>query len=94
MEKYLEGLDAKERAAVLDSLQIVQEGGLNAPGVVTRHIRDKLWEIKAFSQRVFYVMITGPTMVILHAYKKQGQKAPAREIAVAERRMRDVLAGS
>ena len=27
----------------------------------------------------------------LHAYKKQGQKAPTREIEVARRRMKEVL---
>jgi len=43
---------------------------------------------------VFYVVVSGPTMVLLHAYKKQGRKAPPREIAVAEQRMREVLEGS
>jgi phage-related protein len=30
-------------------------------------------------------------MILLHAYKKQSQKAPAREVALAERRMREVM---
>jgi hypothetical protein len=30
-------------------------------------------------------------MVLLHSYKKQRQKAPAREIKIAERRMKGVL---
>ncbi len=37
------------------------------------------------------VVITGPMMVLLHSYKKQSQKAPAREIKIAERRMKEVL---
>jgi phage-related protein len=28
---------------------------------------------------------------MLHAYRKKGQKAPAREIALAEKRMLEVL---
>jgi phage-related protein len=32
-------------------------------------------------------------MVLLHAYKKQGQKAPTREIETASRRMAEVLEG-
>jgi len=94
VEKYLAGLEAKERAAVLGDLNNVQKSGLSAPGVVTRQIRGKLWEIKASAQRVFYVVAGGPTMVLLHAYKKQGKKAPPREIAVAEQRMREVLGES
>jgi phage-related protein len=41
--------------------------------------------------RVFYVVVTGPEVVLLHAYKKQGQKAPRKEIETAERRMEEVL---
>ena len=41
--------------------------------------------------RVFYVMIDGPEMVLLHAYKKQSQKAPQSEIDTAEKRMKEVL---
>ena len=43
--------------------------------------------------RVFYVVIVGPTMVLLHAYKKQGQKAPRGEIQVAQARMKEVFGG-
>jgi phage-related protein len=87
-------LETSERAAVLTDLKDLQERGLTAPRVVTRQVRGKLWEIKVSAQRVFYVIVAGPTMVLLHAYKKQGNKAPAHEIAVAEQRMREVLAGA
>ena len=50
-----------------------------------------LWEIKVDAQRVFYVLIGGPTVVLLHAYRKQGQKAPRRELDVARERMKQVL---
>ena len=43
--------------------------------------------------RIFYVVIVGETMVLLHAYKKQGAKAPTREIETASRRMADILEG-
>jgi len=43
------------------------------------------------SHRIFYVVVTGPMMVLLHSYKKQSQKSPAREIKIAERRMKEVL---
>jgi phage-related protein len=56
-----------------------------------RHIEGKLWEIKLSKDRVFYVVIAGPDMMLLHAYKKQGQRAPPHEIETARKRMRAVL---
>ena len=61
--------------------------------MVTRQIEHKLWEIKASRHRVFYVTTVGPTMVLLHAYKKQSRKAPRSEIDVARSRMHEVLHG-
>ena len=54
-------------------------------------IEGKLWELKITRHRIFYVLIVGPVMVLLHAYKKQGQKAPPRELEVARKRMKGVL---
>jgi phage-related protein len=71
-------------------LATIEVHGLAA--AVTRHIRGKLWELKASANRIFYVLVTGPEVVLLHAYKKQRQKAPVKEIETAERRMEEVLA--
>jgi phage-related protein len=43
------------------------------------------------SHRIFYVTVTGPMIVLLHAYKKKSQKAPVQEIETAVRRMKEVL---
>lgn len=91
VEKYLAGLDSKERAVVLDTLTALEEEGLGAAGVTTRQLAGKLWELKAPQQRVFYVVLTGPEMVLLHACKKQGQKARAGDISLAEKRMKEEL---
>jgi phage-related protein len=91
---YLSSLPLRDRAAVADVLDAIREYGLHAPGVRFKQIKGKLWElyVKAgTSYRIFYVAVTGPMMVLLHVYKKQSQKAPAREIKVAERRMKEVL---
>jgi phage-related protein len=53
-----------------------------------------LWEFyieAGASHRIFYVVVNGPMIVLLHSYKKQNQKAPTREIKIAERRMKEVL---
>ena len=56
-----------------------------------RQIQGKLWELKFSMDRVFYCVITGPDLVLLHAYKKQGQRAPPDEIKLAKKRMKEVF---
>lgn len=91
VEKYLDKLDRREAERVVAALRDIQAHGLDASTVSFRQIEGKLWEIRPSQQRVFYVLVEGPTMVLLHAYKKQGQKAPTNEIEVARKRMREVL---
>ena len=91
---YLSGLPLRDRAAAADVLDAIREHGLHAPGVRFKQIRGKLWEFyveAGASHRIFYVVMTGPMMVLLHSYKKQIRKAPAKEIKIAERRMKEVL---
>jgi phage-related protein len=90
VEEYIDDLSAKEAAKVLDALAAIEAHGMEV--VVTRQIKGKLWELKVSATRVFYVLVTGPEVVLLHAYKKQGQKARLKEIETAERRMKEVLA--
>ena len=90
VEKYLVDLDSKERAAVADALKGIEISGLHGAGVRTRQIKGKLWEIKASQQRVFYVVMMGGEMVLLHAAKKEGQKADRGEVETAELRFREV----
>ena len=90
VERYLENFDAMERAAVVDALKTIETSGLRAAGVRTRQIKGKLWEIKASQQRVFYVVVAGGDLVLLHATKKEGQKAARIDLETAESRFRDV----
>lgn len=92
VETYLAELPTEDRVAILDVLEEVRTAGLSA-GVSTRQIDGKLWEIRVSRHRVFCVTIAGPTVVLLHAYKKQSRKAPRSEIAVARSRMKEVLDG-
>ena len=94
VRKYLSGLSLRDRAAAADVLDAIREHGLRAPGVRFKQIRGKLWEFyieAGASHRIFYIVVNGPMMVLLHGYKKQSQKAPAREIKIAERRIKEVL---
>jgi len=91
VEKYILGLPRREAAAVEAVLSLLMKHGVGASGVSCRQIDAKLWEIKAGAHRVFYVIVTGPEMVLLHAYRKQAQKAPRKELDLARRRMKEIL---
>jgi len=88
---YLRELPTDRAEPVYAALKDLGLHGLEGAEVKARHIEGKLWELKFSIDRVFYVVVTGPEMVLLHAYKKQGQKAPPRELEVARKRMRETL---
>jgi phage-related protein len=88
---YIQGLDKAERARVLAALDQIERYGFDAVRMQFRQIEGKLWEIKITMHRVFYVVIEQGEMVLLHAYKKQGQRMPLREREVARKRMKELL---
>lgn len=69
----------------------VERHGFDAVRVQFRQIEGKLWEIRVSAHRVFYVLIEREEMVLLHAYRKQGQKLPLKEREVALKRMKELL---
>ena len=88
---YIDKLPKEQSAMIYAVLEDMKQYGLQAPLVSMRQIKGKLWEIKISQTKIFYAVIEGNTMVLLHAYKKQSQKAPQHEIEIALRRMKDIL---
>jgi phage-related protein len=97
VEEFLRGLSLQDRAAaaVLAVLADIEELGFEALGCRFRQIGGKLWEIKirapGTGYRIFYVTLSGGTLILLHAYKKKSRKAPPKEIKIALKRMKEVL---
>lgn len=89
--EFIQGLAKSERARLFEALDQVERHGLDAIRVLFRHIEGKLWEIKVSAHRILYVVIEREEMVLLHAYKKQGQKLPIKERDIAIRRMKELL---
>ena len=48
-------------------------------------------ELKPGQHRLMYVMVAGPTMVVVHGCKKEGRKASKADLGVARKRMKQVL---
>jgi phage-related protein len=89
--EYIAELPADRSEAITAALEDLEHHGLEGSIVTCRHIESKLWELKFPEDRVFYVVITGPEMVLLHAYRKQGQKAPLKELATARSRLKRLV---
>lgn len=91
VEQYIEDLPVVERAKVAAAISDIAQNGLVGSSASFRQIEHKLWEIKISAQRIFYVVMTGPEMILLHAYKKQSQKAPEKELSTARRRLKEII---
>lgn len=92
---FISKLSVKDQAKILACLKNIEDIGLNSPRVSCRQILGKLWEIRISSTdsryRVFYVVVNERVIVLLHAYKKQTQKAPRKELKIAGQRLLEVL---
>lgn len=91
--EYLNALPAVEQAAAAEAFRLLQEFGLSLGMPHAKHVSGKLWELRPGANRYFYFAYVGRRFVILHAYRKQSQKAPPQELALAERRLVEVVAG-
>lgn len=93
--EFIDKLPKPEQSRITGCLASIELMGFDTPRVQFRQIRGALWEIKIrtsrSSYRIFYVCTQKRALVLLHAYKKQSQKAPKKEIEVAEKRMLEVL---
>lgn len=90
---YLARLPASERDDWDEALTLLAHFGTDAP-VSLRQLEGKLWEIRLGRHRVAYVLVTGPEMVLLHAFKKEGQRTPRRDLDLARQRARQILGGT
>jgi len=89
--EYLRSLEKADRQLCGAMLHAVQDYGIDAPGVEKRQLEGKLWELKPDQHRLMYVMVAGPTLVVVHGCKKQGGKARKVDLDVARKRMSQVL---
>lgn len=92
---FLTSVAVRDRAKILACLKCLEELGFQCPRVQLKQIVGKVWEIKIncykSAYRLFYTTLTGPTIVLLHGFKKKSQKIPGKEIEIACKRIREVL---
>jgi len=91
VQEYIDSLPSRDAAKIKAALGDISERGLATTLVSLRQIRDKLWEIRIQPHRIFYAVIDHDELVLLHAYKKQSQRAPKVEIETALGRLKAFL---
>lgn len=89
--EYIDELPKKERAEGLTILGKLQAEGIEALEVLnTRQLKGKLWEIKFFDNRIMYIVADGENMYLIHACKKQKNKAEKFELDKAIKRVKEL----
>ncbi len=83
VKDFIDELDKPVKARIYESLDSITELGFEAPSVLFRQISG--------GYRIFYVCVKANIMTLLHAYKKQSQKSPRKEIEIASKRLKEVL---
>jgi phage-related protein len=91
--EFLDALPKLERVEARNAIRLLQEFGtqLGMPHARPLTGHRKLWELRAGPNRLLYFAFIGRRCVILHGFRKQTRKTPARALETAERRMADFL---
>ena len=98
VDEYLRELDSQNtkdarirREKIRTYVKILKERGLPIPEPLCKHMVDKIYELRPIGDRVFFAGWIDGAYVLLHCYKKQGQKTPPREIKKAQEEFADFM---
>ena len=92
---FLDKLNPKQQAKLIRIFSYIEVYGLQS---ILPHVKKMddapFWEIRILGKdniRVFYVVVTGKTVLALHGFIKKKQKTPAGELNLALNRYKDWL---
>jgi len=91
--EFINRLPVRDRAKVRNALRLLREFGVLLKLPHARHIKRELWELRAGAIRLLYFAHTRRRFIILHGFRKKTRRTPRWEIAIAERRMAELLEG-
>lgn len=90
VRKYLQQLPVKEAAELGVAIEELACAGPRAGFIDVRQLRWKLWEVRVGHHRILFAQIRDAETILLHAYKKQKQRTPNREIDLALWRLKQL----
>ncbi len=89
---YLDSLETRERAegyAIISNLE--EQGSKFLDTLDTRQLKGKIWEIKFYRHnRIMYILVDQDNIFLLHACKKQKNKAEKKNIEIAMKRAKEI----
>lgn len=95
VEEFFDSLDKKANLKITHAFELLKTFGLEGGYPHIKKLTGtNLWEYRILgldSIRILYVSMTGKFFLILHGFKKKNQKTPAKEIKVAEERLREYV---
>lgn len=96
VQDYIKELEDKHKDVEVARIKLYQsrlsQYGMavnNTHPKTIRPLRDDIYELRPGNNRVFFFYFKGNKFVLLHAYRKHGQKTPSHEIDKAIGEMKD-----
>jgi len=97
VKEFVDSLSAEGQAKYIFITRLLQEYGTHVKEPYVKQIKGhkKLYELRIKDRtgisRILYFAHTRKTFVLLHGFIKKTVKTPAKEIKIAEQRMKDYL---
>ncbi len=97
VKDFIDDLTSEGKAKYIMITDLLEQYGIQVREPYIKAItgKKKLFEIrikdKSNIHRIIYFVFTGKTLILLHGFTKKTQKTPAREIEIAEKRIKDYL---
>ena len=95
VEEFVDSLDAKSRARIARTLDLLEEFGISLGMPYARHLEKQLWELRVRHgrnrYRIIYFLYTGQTFILLHGFTKKTGPVPRADTEMAESRRVDYL---
>jgi len=82
VEDFIDSLDAKSRAKIARTLDLLEEFGVNLGMPYAKHLERQLWELRVrhgrSRYRIIYFLATSETFVLLHGFTKKTGPVPIK----------------
>ena len=95
VEEFIDSLDAKSRARIATTLDLLEEFGISLGMPYARHLEKQLWELRVRHgrnrYRIIYFLDTEQTFILLHGFTKKTGPVPRAAMEIAEGRRDDYL---
>lgn len=92
MKKSEKNKDARiQYKQILLCVELLKQNGTKMNNIITKFIRDGIWELRPGNNRILYFYFKNDKYVLLHMFRKKTNKTPEIEIERAIREKNDYI---